>query len=107
MRIVEAFPQGIGARDLGFEFQPQIPRAPAMASRNLCSLSDGFEKFQSCAIVVACTAADKPSNRILAAAATFDKMSATVRFKKFHDLGSRVFISDEAALRRRISTRLY
>src|SRR5713226_7484071 len=78
-----------------------------MASRNLCSLSDGFEKFQSCAIVVACTAADKPSNRILAAAATFDKMSATVRFKKFHDLGSRDFRSDEGALRRETSKRLH
>ncbi|SRR5258708_20903140 len=32
---------------------------------------------------------------ILAAAATFDKMSAAVRFKKFHDLGSRDFRSDE------------
>jgi len=44
---------------------------------------------------------------ILAAAATFDKMSATVRFKKFHDLGSRDFRSDEGALRREASKRLY
>src|SRR3981081_2530826 len=44
---------------------------------------------------------------ILAAAATFDKMSAAIRFKKFHDLGSWDFRSDERALRRETSKRLY
>src|SRR5207302_1691037 len=43
----------------------------------------------------------------LAAAATFDKMSAAVRFKKFHDLGSRDFRRDERALRRETSKRLH
>ena len=44
---------------------------------------------------------------ILAAAATFDKGRAIVRPKKFHDLGSRYFRSDERALRRETSKRLY
>ena len=43
----------------------------------------------------------------LAAAATFDKMGATLCFKKFHDLGSRHFRRDERALRRETSKRLH
>src|SRR2546425_207946 len=44
---------------------------------------------------------------ILAAAATFDEMSATVGFKKFRDLGSRDFRRDERALRCETSKRLH
>src|SRR5436853_6695784 len=44
---------------------------------------------------------------ILAAAATFDEMSATVGFKKFRDLGSRDFGRDERALRCETSKRLH
>src|SRR5467141_3352051 len=43
----------------------------------------------------------------LAAAATLGKTSATVGFKKFHDLGGRDFGSDERALRGETSKRLH
>src|SRR5438128_8783057 len=44
---------------------------------------------------------------ILAAAATFDEMSATLGFKKFRDLGSRDCGRDERALRCETSKRLH